>query len=153
MIKALYKCTTLLFLLFNSPNPSSVYVRLCKHRKKVFYCFYKITSSKNYNAGKDKKIHFTDQNVSSYNIDLTMGILNWPIKTFILKIWWWRVCNVCTTLRHTTRLTYSHTNTPLGQSESASRLPPIFSCFYVLDYVALSWSSATMSVFRSCHWF
>ena len=25
------------------PNPSSVYIRLCKHRKKVFYCFYKIT--------------------------------------------------------------------------------------------------------------
>ena len=27
----------------NSPNPSSVYIRLCKYRKKVFYCFYKIT--------------------------------------------------------------------------------------------------------------
>ena len=27
----------------NSPNPSSVYIRLCKHRKKVFYCCYKIT--------------------------------------------------------------------------------------------------------------
>ena len=27
----------------NSPNTSSVYIRLCKHRKKVFYCFYKIT--------------------------------------------------------------------------------------------------------------
>ena len=27
----------------NSPNPSCVYIRLCKHRKKVFYCFYKIT--------------------------------------------------------------------------------------------------------------
>ena len=26
----------------NSRNPSSVYIRLCKHRKKVFYCFYKI---------------------------------------------------------------------------------------------------------------
>ena len=26
----------------NSPNPSSVYIRLCKHRKEVFYCFYKI---------------------------------------------------------------------------------------------------------------
>ena len=38
----------------NSPNPSSVYIRLCKHKKKVFYCFYKITSSKIYNAGKDK---------------------------------------------------------------------------------------------------
>ena len=27
----------------NSPNPSSVYIRQCKHRKKVFYYFYKIT--------------------------------------------------------------------------------------------------------------
>ena len=26
----------------NSPNPSCVYIRLCKHRKKVFYCFYEI---------------------------------------------------------------------------------------------------------------
>ena len=26
----------------NSPNASSVYIRLCKHRRKVFYCFYKI---------------------------------------------------------------------------------------------------------------
>ena len=25
------------------PNPSSVYIRLCKHRKKVFYRFYRIT--------------------------------------------------------------------------------------------------------------
>ena len=39
----------------NSPNPSSIYIRLCKHRKKVSYCFYKKTSSKNYNAGKDEK--------------------------------------------------------------------------------------------------
>ena len=27
----------------NSPNASSVYIRLCEHSKKVFYCFYKIT--------------------------------------------------------------------------------------------------------------
>ena len=27
----------------NSPNPSSVYIRIWKHKKKVFYCFYKIT--------------------------------------------------------------------------------------------------------------
>ena len=27
----------------NSPNALSVYIRLCKHRGKVFYCFYKIT--------------------------------------------------------------------------------------------------------------
>ena len=26
----------------NSPNLSHVYIRLCKHRKEVFYCFYKI---------------------------------------------------------------------------------------------------------------
>ena len=40
----------------------TVEIRLCKHRKTDFYCFYKITSSKNYNAGKDKKnIYFTDQ--------------------------------------------------------------------------------------------
>ena len=27
----------------DSPNPSSVYIRLCKHKKKVIYYFYKIT--------------------------------------------------------------------------------------------------------------
>ena len=27
----------------NSLKPSSVYTRLCKYRKKVFYCFYKLT--------------------------------------------------------------------------------------------------------------
>ena len=31
----------------NSPNLLSVYIRLCKHRKKVFYCFYKITFLRN----------------------------------------------------------------------------------------------------------
>ena len=31
-------CTTV----ESSPNPSSVYIRLCKHRKKVFYWLYKI---------------------------------------------------------------------------------------------------------------
>ena len=30
----------------NSPNASSVYIMLCKHGKKVFYCFYKITFPK-----------------------------------------------------------------------------------------------------------
>ena len=59
----------------NSPNPSSVYIRLCKHKKKVFYCFYKITSSKTTTREKIK-LHFTDQNVSSYNINLTMTFLN-----------------------------------------------------------------------------
>ena len=32
-----------------------------------------------------KKIHFTDQKVSSYNINLTIAFLNWPIKTYIWK--------------------------------------------------------------------
>ena len=27
----------------NSPKSPSVYIRICKHRKKVFYCFYRIT--------------------------------------------------------------------------------------------------------------
>ena len=27
----------------NAPNLSSVYIRLCKYRKKVFYCFYKLS--------------------------------------------------------------------------------------------------------------
>ena len=55
-------------------HPSSVYIRLYfKQRKNVFYCFYKITSSKDYNARKDQKIHFTDQNVSCSNINLTIA--------------------------------------------------------------------------------
>ena len=28
----------------NSPNPSSINIRLCKYRENVFYCFYKSTS-------------------------------------------------------------------------------------------------------------
>ena len=86
---------------------------------KSFYCFYKITSSKNYNTGIGKKIHFTDQNISSYNINLTMAFLNWPIKTYIWKYGDWR-CGMFTTrvsLRYTTMFTYSHASTPLGQSE------------------------------------
>ena len=35
----------------NSPNASSVYIMLCKHRKKVFYCFYKINFTR-----KDAKL-------------------------------------------------------------------------------------------------
>ena len=102
----------------NSPNPSNVYIRLCKHRKN---CFYKITSSKNYNAGKDKKkINFTDQNVPSYNIDFTIGCLNWPMKTYISKsgdgVFTTRV-----SLRHSTNhtTTFTYSNTPLSQSERA----------------------------------
>jgi len=87
-------------------------------QEKVFYCFYKITSSKNYNAGKDKKIHFTDQNVSSYNNNLTMAFLNWPIETYIWK-YGDGVFTTRVSLRHTTMFTYSHATTPLDQSERA----------------------------------
>ena len=51
----------------NFPNNWSVDIRLCKHRKKFSYCFHKITMLE-----KVKRIHFTDENISSYNIDLTM---------------------------------------------------------------------------------
>ena len=34
----------------DSPTPSSVYIRLCKHRKKVSYCFYKITFPRKKNS-------------------------------------------------------------------------------------------------------
>ena len=72
------------------------------------------------------KTYFTYQNVSSYNLKLTMGFLNSPIKTLINQNltdsdqskFLFR-CDVCTTLRHTTVFTYSHANTPLGQSEHA----------------------------------
>ena len=104
-------CITVL----NSPNPSSVYIRLCKHGKKVFYCFYKITSSKNYNVEKDfKKFIFLIK--MHLPTTLTMAFLNWPIKTYISK----SGDGVFTTpvsLHHTTMFTYSHATTPLGQSE------------------------------------
>ena len=66
----------------NSPNPSSVYIRLCKHRKKVFYCFYKITSSKNYNAGKDEKFILL---VKTY-LPTTL-IWQWDFSTHQSKLW------------------------------------------------------------------
>ena len=79
--------------------------------------FIKITSSKNYNAGKDKNFHFSHQSVSSYNINLTMAF--WPIKICIWKSGD-RPCSVFTTrvsLCHTAMFSYSHAGTPLGQSE------------------------------------
>ena len=36
------------------PNPSTVSIRICKHRKKVFYCFFK----KNFQERKSKTILF-----------------------------------------------------------------------------------------------
>ena len=106
-------CITVL----NSPNPSSVYIRLCKHGKKVFYCFYKITSSKNY-MGKDFLKKFILLIKTHLPTTLTMAFLNWPIKTYISKsgdgVFTTRV-----SLHHTTMFTYSHATTPLGQSERA----------------------------------
>ena len=75
------------------------------------------------------KIHFTDQNVSSYNINLTMASLNWPIKTYFENL---VIGNVaCTTLCHTTMFTYSNANMPIGQSEHAYYL----SYFINLDII------------------
>ena len=33
-----------------SPNPSIVYIRPCKYKEKVFYCFYKLTFPRKKNA-------------------------------------------------------------------------------------------------------
>ena len=66
-----------------------------------------------------------DQSVSSYNMNLTMAFLNWPIKTYI----WNSGDGVFTTrvsLRHTTMFTYSHATTSLGQSEHAYYLSLLF---------------------------
>ena len=86
----------------NSLNPSSVWIRLYKHGKNVFYCFYKILSSKNYNAGKDKKLHFTDQNVSSYNINLTWHFSADQSKVTFENL----VIGVTACLRFTTRVSF-----------------------------------------------
>ena len=51
----------------NSPNPSSVYIRLCKDRKKVFCCFYKITfprkNAKLFVIGLIKREIFTSRKI------------------------------------------------------------------------------------------
>ena len=52
-------------------------------REKFSIAFRKKHSLKTTKQGKDKKIHFTDQNVSSYAIYLTMAFVNWPIKIYI----------------------------------------------------------------------
>ena len=71
----------------NSPNPSSFYIRLGKHRKNVFHWFYKITSYKTTTREKIKQIHFTSKRIFFLNHWFDNGISNWPIKTYILKIW------------------------------------------------------------------
>ena len=109
----------------NSPNPSSVYIKLCKHRETVLCCFYKITSSKSYNARKDKKknsFYWSKRIFLQHQFD--NGISQLTNQNLHLKIWsspMWRVYNSCifTSQNH---VTYSHANTPLGQSERAYHL-------------------------------
>ena len=72
---------------------------------------------------KIKKIHFTEQNISSYNINFTMAFLNRSIKTYISKSGD-GVFTTCVSLRHTTMFTYSHATMPRSQSE----------CVYYLSY-------------------
>ena len=67
---------------------------------------------------KIRRIHFTDQNISSYNMNLTMAFLYWPIKTYISKSGD-AVFTTHVTLRHTTIFTYSAATMPLSQSEQA----------------------------------
>ena len=60
ILRELTQCVTNIFLSVNISAIENVFrvwiacIRLCKHRAKVFYCFYRITLSKNYKAGKDK---------------------------------------------------------------------------------------------------
>ena len=83
-----------------SPNPSHVYIRLCKHRKNVFFCFYEITSSKNYNAGKDKKKSFFWSKGIFLQHWFHNGISQLTNENFDFKIWWWRVYNSCISTSH-----------------------------------------------------
>ena len=86
----------------NSPNPSCVYIRL--YRQKVFYCFYKITSPR-----KKRKT-------------LCMTLIKREIltKSCTRKRFQIRACVISAQTKHvdvTTMFTYSHANTPLGQSD------------------------------------
>ena len=84
--------------------------------KKVSYCFYKITSSKNYNAGKDKKKSFFWSKRIFLPHWFDNGFLNWPIKTCILKMLWWRVYNSCifTSHNHVYILSCKHASQPIN---------------------------------------
>ena len=110
----------------NSPNPSRVYIKLCKHRKKVFYCFYKTTSSKNYIAGKyfQKKFILLIKTYSPTTLIWQRDFSTDQSKLTFLKSGG-GVFTTRVSLRHTTMSTYSHANTPPGQSERA--------IFYILQ--------------------
>ena len=86
--------------------------------KKVFYCFYKITFLKTTTREKIKKIILL---IKTY-LPTTL-IWQWDFLTDRSKPTFWKsgggVFTTCVSLRHTTMFTYSHANTPLGQSECA----------------------------------
>ena len=61
-----------------------------------------------------------------------MAFLNWPIKNLYFESL--VIGDVaCTILRHTTMFTYSHANTPLGQSERAYYLSYFITNFSKLN--------------------
>ena len=70
-------------------------------------------------------MHFTHQNVSSYNIDLTMGFLNRPINTYISKSGG-AVFATRVSLRHTTMFAYSHANVHASRPIRAHVLSYLF---------------------------
>ena len=98
----------------NSPNRPHLYIRLCKHRKKVFCCFYKIPSSKNYNAGKDKKFIL----LIKFYLPTTL-IWQWDFSTDQSKLTFWKcgggLFTTWVSLRHTTMFTYwcKHASWPI----------------------------------------
>ena len=53
-----------------------------------------------------------------------MGFLNGPIKTYMLKMWWWRVYNL--SIYVTQPCLHTHANRPLSQSEHV---------YYLSDFI------------------
>ena len=112
----------------NFPNPSSVYIRRCKHRKKVFYCFYKITSSKNYNAGKCRLFYWPKRIFLLHWFDdgiFQLSYQNLHIENLVVAC-----LNSCIFTSHNHVYILSYSDTPLGQSESAN----YFSYFIIVDW-------------------
>ena len=83
----------------NSPNPSLVYIRLCKHRKKVFYYFYKITSFETTTREKMTKIRFN----SKQQHWLDDGISQLTNQNLYFEIY-----NSCIFTSHNHTLMYTH---------------------------------------------
>ena len=70
----------------NSPNPWVFISGNANKGKQFSIAFIKSLPLKITTREETKKNHFTDQNVSSYNINLTMVFLNWPIRTYISNL-------------------------------------------------------------------